>query len=162
METDTPYIVKRNKNYTIFSRFCGKEINSITAVPDHSNCISSQWRWAHCLLFYKDQQCSLMDILKRTDSPRVGEPHQTTSFSFTVSGDYKRVSGSDRPSKELLQLLLWSVKALPVYGAVIQKISNHINDGDLTDILTSFHMRKKYIQKCRLTSFGQTYIICLL
>jgi len=53
-----------------------------------------------------------------------GEPHQTTSFPFTVSEDYKRVSGSDRPSKEaLLQLLLRFIKALPVISAVYKGLA---------------------------------------
>jgi len=46
------HMLWRNKKiHTIFSRCCGKEINSNTAVPAHSNCISSHGRWAHCLLF---------------------------------------------------------------------------------------------------------------
>lgn len=44
---------------------------------------------------------------KKTPSSRIGEPDQNTSSSFTLSEDYKRVWGSNRPSEEaLLQLLL--------------------------------------------------------
>lgn len=123
----------------------------------------------YCLLFYEDQQRSLMEVLKRLPLWELVNHIKILlplfSPSLKITKEHRVQTGPQKkhcfscfcdPSEHLLT----------VFGAVTQAVSNHINDDTLPESLTSSHIHitaKKNGKKWLLNrSFNHINNHCLL